>query len=373
MTKKQCSFGYQNYLLTFILCKDLVTTVAGSSTGGYTDGIGTAALFSFPSACALYQQDTYVLVGTASNIRKIVYSTWTVTTLAGRTSASFANGVGSNAGFSAVRGITVTTDGSMAYIADYSNHRIRRLNLLTANVTTFAGSGTAGPANGIGTNAQFSNPFGIALHPIDNSIMLVVNTLGRTIVQVRTSNALVSSFAGVYALTGVTDGPASQARLSSPYGISFHPTGTYVVIVDNSNYKIRRITYPGAFVTTLAGSSYGYADGTGTSAKFGTLGGISIDAYGNYAIVTDMNNNNLRKVVLSTAVVTTFAGIASTGGGRDGAANIATFRGPMGVCFSQYDNAAVVTEFDNNKLRLIQGFEPTPLPTGIKSKINKLI
>ena len=344
----------------------MVSTVAGTGSAGYTDGIGTEASFDYPYACSFYQQDKFILVVTNTNIRKIEYSTWTVTTLAGGTIIAYADGVGSNARFNGARGIAVTSDNSVAYVAEQSYHRIRLIDISTATVTTIAGDGTAGGTNGVGTNARFNGPWGLALYPMDNSFLLITNFNSHTVVKLDISTATVSSFAGVYGTSSSIDGTGSGAKFYRPVGISFYPTGSYAVVTDTLNRRIRKITYPGAVVTTLAGSlATGTTDGTGIAATFMYTTGITIDVYGNYAVIADFDAMNLRKVVLSTAVVTTFAGIAGTIGSTDGTANVATFNSPIGVCFSQYDNAAVVADYNNNNLRLIQGFEPTPTPTGI--------
>ena len=342
-----------------------VSTVAGTGSAGNTDGTGTEASLNYPTTCSFYHQDKYILVTTYTNIRKIEYSTWTVTTLAGSDTDSFTDGVGSNAGFSDIKGIAVTSDNTVAFVADHYSHRIRRIDISTATVTTIAGDEIPGGSNRVETNAQFYYPWGLALYPVDNSFLLITNEWGKTIVKLDIMTAIVSSFAGVYGTASSNDGTGSEATFNGPAGISFHATGSYVVIADCGNRKIRKITYPGAVVTTLAGSgAIGSTDGTGTDASLNSMLGITIDVYGNY-IVADYGTNNLRKVVLSTAVVTTFAGIAYTAGSADGTANVATFHIPFGVCFSQYDNAAVVVDYNNNNLRLIKGFESNLTSTGL--------
>jgi hypothetical protein len=318
-------------------------------------------------------------VTTTANIRKIVYSTWAVTRLIGGTGTSFADGVGTNAGFNNIFGIAVTSDNNIAFVVDQLNQRIRRIDISTATVTTLAGSGAAGGTNGVGTNAKFNRPFGLALYPVDNSFMLITNDFGYTVVKIEVSTANVTSFAGVYLSASNTDGTGSGAKFSGPVGISFHPSGSYAVLIQfgTSYNRIRKITYPGAVVTTLAGSgASGSTDGTGTEATFNSPRGISIDVYGSYAVVADFGAYTLRKVMLSTAAVTTFAGVAGIPGSVDGAANTAKFNGGHDVCFAQYDNAAVIMDFSNHKLRLIQGFEPTPSPSGFTELIlshNKIL
>ena len=117
MNSKSNSLVFLTALFTTVPvlnAQTMVSTVAGTGSAGNTDGIGTGASFYTPAACTFYQQDKYILVGTYTNIRKIEYSTWTVTTLAGDNSGAFLNGVGTNARFSLARGIVVTSDNSAA-------------------------------------------------------------------------------------------------------------------------------------------------------------------------------------------------------------------------------------------------------------------
>ena len=92
-------------------------------------------------------------------IRKIVISTGAVTTVAGTGSSGSANGTGTSASFNGPTGIS--TDGTNLYLADYNNHLIRKIVISTGAVTTVAGTGSSGSANGTGTSASFYNPIAI--------------------------------------------------------------------------------------------------------------------------------------------------------------------------------------------------------------------
>jgi len=92
-------------------------------------------------------------------IRKIVLSTGAVTNLAGTGSSGSANGTGTSASFSKPWGIT--TDGTNLYVGGTDNHLIRQIVISTGVVTTVAGTGSSGSANGTGTSASFYKPFGI--------------------------------------------------------------------------------------------------------------------------------------------------------------------------------------------------------------------
>ena len=82
-----------------------------------------------------------------------------VTTVAGTGSSGSANGTGTSASFNTPT--EVTTDGTNLYVADFSNHLIRKIVISTGVVTTVAGTGSSGSANGTGTSASFNGPVGI--------------------------------------------------------------------------------------------------------------------------------------------------------------------------------------------------------------------
>jgi len=112
-------------------------------------------------------------------IRKIVISTGAVTTVAGTGSSGSANGTGTSASFYDPSGIT--TDGTNLYLSDYSNHLIRKIVISTGAVTTLAGTGSSGSANGTGTSASFYCPTGITTDGTNLYVADYVNNLIRKI------------------------------------------------------------------------------------------------------------------------------------------------------------------------------------------------
>jgi streptogramin lyase len=96
------------------------------------------------------------------SIRAINPTTGEVTTLAGNGTAGFVDGPGTTAQFSSPTGVAVAPNGTV-YVADVINNRIRAINPTTGQVTTLAGSGTEGFADGTGTTAQFNDPTGVAV------------------------------------------------------------------------------------------------------------------------------------------------------------------------------------------------------------------
>ena len=134
----------------------VVTTLAGTVDNGSANGTGTSASFNYPSGITTDGTNLYVADSSNHLIRKIVISTGAVTTLAGTGSSGSANGTGTSASFNSPYGIT--TDGTNLYVADYGNHLIRKIVISTGVVTTVAGTGSSGSANGTGTSASFYYP-----------------------------------------------------------------------------------------------------------------------------------------------------------------------------------------------------------------------
>jgi sugar lactone lactonase YvrE len=273
-----------------------------------------------------------------------------VSTLAGSGSNGFANGTGTAASFSYPFGIAIDGSGNL-YVAEQNNNRIRKITP-TGVVSTYAGTGVAGYINGTASAATFSNPSGVAVDAIGN--VFVADFANHKIRKI-TPDGIVSTFAGSTTnLSGSVDGTGTSARFNNPTGIAVDASGN-VFVADRVNNKIRKIT-PDGVVTTLAGSgNAGSTDGIGTVATFQTPSGVTVDGSGNiYVAEYNINNpttsNKIRKIT-PDGVVSTLAG-SGTAGSTDGIGTAASFNKPFGVAVDA-SGTVFVAERVNNLIRKI--------------------
>jgi len=266
-----------------------------------------------------------------------------------------ADGIGPSALFNNPHGIAVNSQTNI-FVADKNNHVIRMISLTTNgwSVSTIAGQdGVYGSANGVGTNAQFNGPFGIAL---DNSGRLYVADTGNSLIRLLTpsgSSWKVSTIAGTAGVRGNTNGMAALFNL--PMGIAVDGGGN-VYVADEGNHNIRKLVLTGStWVTyTIAGSgNYGSSDGTNEVAEFGQPYGITVNSAGT-VFVADEFNSTIRQLTPSGVnwAVTTIAGKSGTVGSADGIGSSALFRNPTGIAADANGNLYVADNGNNTIRRL---------------------
>jgi sugar lactone lactonase YvrE len=320
----------------------VVSTLAGSGAKGNTNGTGTSATFNYPTGIAVDAAGNVYVADSYNNLIRKISPAGVVSTLAGSGTSGSANGVGTAASFYEPYGVAVDAVGNV-YVADLVNNLIREITSAGV-VTTFAGNGTAGKTNGIGTAASIASPDGIA---IDGTGNLYVAD-GYNLIRKITSSGIVSTLAGS-GLQGSANGTGTAASFLDPAGIAIDATGN--LYVADGNELIRKIT-PAGVVTTFAGSGVqGNTNGTGTAASFYLPTGVALDAAGN-VYVAELINSLIRKIS-PAGVVTTFAGSGSgVLGSTNGIGTAASFKNPFGIAVDATGNI-YVADTGNNLIRKI--------------------
>jgi len=319
--------SYNNTIRQIEVATGVVTTLAGTAGAyGSMDGTGAGARFSSPYDLGTDGVDTLYVADAGTVVRKIVISTAVVTSLAGTSGAQGnVDGTGSAARFYGAMGIIV--DGLNAFISDSSNHTIRKMVISSGDITTLAGTGVKkGSIDGTGDAARFNYPADLATY---GDYLLVADSWNQVIRRVEISTGSVTTFAGTTGVPGSINGTGTAAKFSYPEGVA--TDGTYVFVADTGNHTIRKIVIATGEVTTLAGTANasGSNDGTGAAARF--YGPKSLSVVAGNLYVTDMINSTIRKIVITTGEVTTFAGVAGVQAADDGIGAAAKLSGPAGI------------------------------------------
>eukprot|EP01106_Pelomyxa_sp_JSP_P000343 TRINITY_DN1051_c0_g1_i6.p1 TRINITY_DN1051_c0_g1~~TRINITY_DN1051_c0_g1_i6.p1 ORF type:complete len:307 (+),score=55.16 TRINITY_DN1051_c0_g1_i6:83-1003(+) len=279
--------------------------------------------------------DNNIIVADRGNhrIRKVTLQqgtgAHTVTTVAGSGSHGFADGTNTNSQFNCPYGVAVDKFGQL-FVGDCQNHRLRKITP-QGKVSTVAGTGVRGFADGGASSAQFCCPTGVAL---DNTGNIFVADSGNHRIRRVSSQGVVTTLAGS-GINGYSDGGASSAKFSWPSCVAVASTGI-VFVGDNTNNCVRRIT-PQGDVGTLAGCGgrSGFADGDATQSRFNCIYAITIDA-DDTLFVADHFNCRIRKVS-PNGVVTTVAGSGARGD-MDGQCSNCEMGCPAGVAVDRVGN-----------------------------------
>lgn len=235
----------KNYKIRKITPAGVVTTIAGTGVSGTTNGPAASAEFAFPTGIAVGKDGAiYVAEFMTHTIRKIANGT--VTTLAGATFLSGdLDGTAALARFDHPHSLAIAKDGSIL-VSDVFNNKIRKVTVAGV-VTTFAGNGVAGFANGSAASAQFDFPLGIG---VDSTGGIYVGDVNNFIIR-KISGGSVTTFAGTQGTSGYADGPALQAQFNSPSGITFNFGDNAIWVGDEGNELIRRTTLSTIATQTL--------------------------------------------------------------------------------------------------------------------------
>lgn len=213
-------------------------------------------------------------------------------------------------------------------------------------VVTVAGTGFHGTTGdgGPAVCAGVLYPTSVATDAAGNLYITTSNSVRK----VTAATGIITTIAGsdTYGYSG-DGGPAVNALLKNPYGVCVDGSGNVYITTSNS---VRKITAATGIITTIAGigtSGYSGDGGPATAASFNNPEGICVDAAGNLYIA-DFQNSRIRKITAATGIVTTIGGIGSTSYSGDGGPAVnAGIPYPVSVCVDHAGNV-YETEVNSN-------------------------
>jgi hypothetical protein len=294
----------------------------------------------------------YIADSQNNRIRDVNTVTDAINTLAGNGTGGFAGdgGPATSAELKVPYGVAVDSAGN-AYIADAQNNRVRMVST-TGTITTVAGNGSAGSAGdgGPAVSASLNNPTGVAVDATGN--LYIADQYNNKIRVVNTAG-VISTFAGTGSVgNGGDGGLATAAAMYYPAGIALDGLGS-LYIADTNNQRIRKVNISTGIITTVAGSgSVGYSCAAGGATAVGLHNpfGVAADGLGNIYIA-DTYNQCIRKV--ASGNINTLAGNGQASfGGDGGPATSAALNYPTGVAVDGIGNI-YIADVANNRVRMV--------------------
>lgn len=346
-----------NYVIRKVDNAGIITTVAGTGKRGYSGdgGLGTSAQISRVLGLGCYDVGPFLYISDSDNrvVRTLdrnsgIISTWVT-------------------GFAFPTGVLADTAGNV-FMVDSGTSKVWRFDGMSYAITRFAGTGVAGFSgdNGPATSAQLNAPWGLAftyaggvygcqcyisIADRDNNRIRVVDPYG-----------VITTLAGNGTTGNSGDGgPAASATLDRPVGLgaplsSFPPTAGAVYVADTGNFTVRKIDMTTRVITTVAGNTTPSWSGDGGQASAAQLGNpyaVAVDGAGN-EYVADNQNNVIRKIT-PAGVISTVAGnaLAKPGySGEGGPATSAQLNDPRGVAVTAAGDI-LISDTGNQRVRWI--------------------
>eukprot|EP00961_Rhodomonas_salina_P109430 1473117-Rhodomonas_salina.1 len=355
-------------------CVSDVCAFAGTGIAGYVDGSSdlatsaTSAAFHAPSSLLMSPDKSFLYVVDTENnaIRALKLANMEVVTdVAG--SFGDLDGCNTSAQFSHMSHAIMDPAGEFMYVSEYGVHRIRSVRVSTMCTATVAGS-SDGYTDGVGTTSQFSNPRGLALSA-NGEILYVADSENHRIRAVLLANNTVTTLVGDGSM-GLRDGFGTSAAITRPWGLVMSPSRNYLYVSTYGEFMLRRVDVTTGYIKTIAGRSQGAWSGEGLHAQFGYqfLDQAVWSPDGTIMFFTDRGMNAIRYLNTVQDFVGTLAGAPDVAGSFvDGDSTSARFDGPWGLALAPDNFTFFVSDFSGHRIRTISMRTPAPrftIPTG---------
>jgi sugar lactone lactonase YvrE len=336
---------------TSSICKLMTssgTIALAAGDGAFGDGgdggaaigaqMGTPTGLTFDASGNLFIAD-----GSFNRVRRVDAKTGIITTVAGNGMAGFSGdgGLATSSQLNNLNDVASDAAGNL-FLADNSNQRVRRVGVKTGIITTIAGNGTAGFSgdSGPATGAELNFPSGVAVDAGGN--LFVADSSNSRVRRVDFTTGIITTVAGNGTFgSGGDGGPAVNAQLGFPNGVSFDALGN--LFISDNNGRVRRVDAKTSVIATVAGGGTGGDGGLATNAQVSPQK-VSLDAAGNLFIAESLGTSGVRRVDAKTGIITTVAGGGSLGDG--GPALSAVLNSPDGVAVDAAGNVFIADTFD---------------------------
>lgn len=369
-----------------------MTRIAGN--GGYKDAVvdnilATLSELYLPSGVTLDGAgNMYIADMFHSRVRKVAApippaTVGIITTIAGNGIVGYDGTpqLAVNATLTQPGGVALDGAGNL-YIADTGNNVVRKITASTSVITTVAGNGTAGyGGDGLAATSstvELNAPQSITIDASGN--LYIADTVNNCIRRVDATTGIITTVAGNGTAPGGYGGDSlsatsSQTKLNLPDAVAFDPQGN-MYIADSLNYRVRKVNISTGIISTFAGTGLAGSSGDGGLANVATLdvpSGVIVDPAGN-VYIADTQNAAIRKVNSATGIITT---IASSGVGKyldpsSGDLGYVGIYGPLGLCLDGRGDLLFADSLNMNILKIqsnlaVLDFTDTAVRQGDKS------
>ncbi|NVJ45933.1 MAG: hypothetical protein HWE07_02365, partial [Cytophagia bacterium] len=263
---------YNHHVIRKISTDGQVSTFAGTGLISFEDGDVDKAGFYFPIDLKFDNEGSLIVADEGNHAIRKISAQGKVTTIAGNGIEGYEDGMGKSSKFSKPRDLAIDSEGNI-YINDVGNLRIRKIDT-DGEVTTLAGSGEQEEVDGVGIEASFSSMIGLTVDSEDNLYL----GHGSSIKKI-TSNGVVSTFVGS-STAGYLDDVGTTALLRSVWALTTGPDG-YLYFADVFNFRIRKVSLQGEVMTVAGSGQFGTEDGSAFTADLGAIYGLVFDKSGN--------------------------------------------------------------------------------------------
>ena len=273
-----------------------VRSTIGTGARGAADGAFEVASFSSPQGVCFWQGSLWVADAGNHLLRKVDLERRNVETIPARLRSPW----------------DVAPFGGLLTIAMAGSHQLWGYDIASGRFQALAGTGREGIVDGPAAQAELAQPSGLAAS--DRMLGFVdAETSSLRVVAPRPMGGFaIATVIGTGLFDwGTADGSSTDARMQHPQGLATVPGGW--VVTDTFNHRLRRFSWETGQLTTLAGSTAGFADGIAAAARFDEPSGAVL--VGDRVVVADTNNHALRSVDLATGAVDTLlpSGLAPPG------------------------------------------------------------